>query len=75
MRSRPISIASPSSYRRTPAIVRRPIWALENRNIDVYVATGRAKDAVAGTDKDAATAVSPAPEPVGAPRASFSRFA
>jgi len=41
--------------------------ALENRNIDAYVATGRAKDAVAGAVKGAAIAVSPAPEPVGAP--------
>jgi transposase len=41
--------------------------ALENRNIDAYVATGRARDAVAGTVKGAATTVPPAPEPVGPP--------
>jgi transposase len=34
--------------------------ALENRNIDAYVATGRARDAVAGTVKDEATAATPA---------------
>jgi hypothetical protein len=37
---------------------------LENRSIDGYVATGRARDAVAGTVKGAPTA---APEPAGAP--------
>jgi hypothetical protein len=37
--------------------------ALENRNIDAYVATGRARDAVAGTVKGEATAATPAPEP------------
>src|SRR5712692_3706168 len=43
--------------------------ALESRNIDAYVATGRARDAVAGTVKGEATAAPPAlaPEPVGAP--------
>jgi transposase/predicted nucleic acid-binding Zn-ribbon protein len=40
--------------------------ALENRSIDGYVATGRARDAVAGTVKGEATAAS-APEPAGAP--------
>lgn len=37
---------------------------LEARNIDAYVATGRARDAVAGTAKDKAV---PAPEKVGPP--------
>ena len=37
----------------------------EPRNIDAYVATGRARDAVAGTVKDEATAAPP--EPAGAP--------
>ena len=40
--------------------------ALENRNIDAYVATGRARDAVAGTVKGeaaAALALEPAAEP------------
>jgi transposase len=37
---------------------------LEDRNIDAYVATGRARDAVAGTAKDKAA---PAPEPAGPP--------
>src|SRR6202795_99082 len=41
--------------------------ALENRNIDAYVATGRARDAVAGTVKGGATAATPSPEPAGAP--------
>jgi transposase/predicted nucleic acid-binding Zn-ribbon protein len=40
--------------------------ALENRNIDAYVATGRARDAVAGTVKGEATAA-PSPEPAGEP--------
>jgi len=39
--------------------------ALENRNIDAYVATGRARDAVASTVKDEVTAASP--EPAGEP--------
>jgi transposase len=34
--------------------------ALDNRNIDAYVATGRARDAVAGTLKGEATAATPA---------------
>jgi hypothetical protein len=37
----------------------------EDRNIDAYVATGRATNAVAGTAKDKAAA--PAPEPTGPP--------
>jgi transposase len=41
--------------------------ALENRNIDAYVATGRARDAVAGTVKDEAIAAPPSPEPAGEP--------
>jgi len=41
--------------------------ALENRNIDAYVATGRARDAVAGAVKGEAAAVAPAPEPAGLP--------
>jgi len=40
--------------------------ALENRNIDAYVATGRARDAVAGELKGAATTTPPA-EPASAP--------
>jgi len=40
--------------------------ALESRNIDGYVATGRARDAVAGTVKGEAAAA-PAPEPADAP--------
>ena len=45
--------------------------ALENRNIDAYVATGRARDAVAGTVKgEAATAP---PEPAAAPAATPTR--
>jgi transposase len=40
--------------------------ALENRSIDGYVATGRARDAVAGTVKGKATAA-PAPELASAP--------
>src|SRR5947207_10577502 len=40
--------------------------ALENRNIDAYVATGRARDAVAGELKGAATTTPPA-EPPSAP--------
>jgi hypothetical protein len=39
--------------------------ALENRNIDGYVATGRARDAVAGTVKGEITATTPSP--AGAP--------
>src|SRR5207244_9859512 len=45
--------------------------ALENRSIDGYVATGRARDAVAGTVKGEAAAAPPepstAPEPADAP--------
>ena len=41
--------------------------ALENRSIDGYVATGRARDAVAGTVKGEVTATTPSPEPAGAP--------
>ena len=37
--------------------------ALENRNIDAYVATGRARDAVAGTVTDEPTTARPSPEP------------
>jgi transposase len=40
--------------------------ALEKRNIDAYVATGRARDAVAGAVEGAATTTSPA-EPASAP--------
>jgi transposase len=39
--------------------------ALENRNIDPYVATGRARDAVAGTVQD--TVAPPTPEPANKP--------
>jgi transposase len=42
------------------------IEALESRNIDAYVATGRARDAVAGTVKGEAAAA-PAPEPASEP--------
>jgi len=41
--------------------------ALENRNIDAYVATGRARDAVAGTVTSVATAAQLSPEPAGEP--------
>src|SRR5882672_11453610 len=41
--------------------------ALENRNIDAYVATGRARDAVAGMAKDKAPAAPPSPEPAAKP--------
>jgi len=41
--------------------------ALENRNIDAYVATGRAKDAVAGTVKGEIPAATPAGSGEGAP--------
>jgi hypothetical protein len=41
--------------------------ALENRNIDAYVATGRARDAVAGTVKGEIIATTPSPEPNRAP--------
>src|ERR1700736_2575887 len=41
--------------------------ALENRTIDAYVATGRARDAVAGAVKGAATTTTPPPEPASAP--------
>src|SRR5215472_13098050 len=49
MPSRPISAASQSSCQQTPATVQRPISKrsrLEIREIDGYVATGRARDAV-----------------------------
>ena len=39
--------------------------ALENRSIDGCVATGRARDAVAGTVKGEITATTPSPEPAG----------
>src|ERR1700674_1107515 len=41
--------------------------ALENRNIDAYVATGRARDAVAGTVTDEPTTAQLSPEPAGEP--------
>jgi hypothetical protein len=41
--------------------------ALENRSIDGYVTTGRARDAVAGTVKGEITATTLSPEPAGAP--------
>src|SRR6202795_1539866 len=41
--------------------------ALENRNIDAYVATGRARDAVAGPVTGQATAAQLSPEPAGEP--------
>jgi transposase len=41
--------------------------ALEKRNIDAYVATGRARDAVASTVKGEVTAATPAGSGVGAP--------
>src|SRR5215468_9199611 len=41
--------------------------ALENRNIDAYVATGRARDAVAGTVTGETTAAQLSPEPAGEP--------
>src|SRR5580704_5080532 len=41
--------------------------ALESRSIDGYVATGRARDAVAGTVKGGAAAAPLLPEPAGAP--------
>jgi len=41
--------------------------ALENRNIDAYVATGRARDAVAGTVKGEVTATTPAGSGEGPP--------
>ena len=41
--------------------------ALENRNIDAYVATGRARDAVAGTVTGEPTTAQLSPEPAGEP--------
>jgi len=41
--------------------------ALEARNIDAYVATGRARDAVAGASKDKAAAAPSSPQPAGTP--------
>jgi transposase len=41
--------------------------ALENRNIDAYVATGRARDAVAGAVKGEAVAAPSSPQPAGTP--------
>ena len=41
--------------------------ALENRNIDAYVATGRARDAVAGSVTGEPTAAQLSPEPAGEP--------
>src|SRR5947207_10161688 len=41
--------------------------ALEQRNIDAYVATGRARDAVAGAVNGAATTTTPPTEPASAP--------
>src|SRR5450755_4502679 len=41
--------------------------ALENRNIDAYVATGRARDAVAGPVTGGPTAAQLSPEPAGEP--------
>jgi transposase len=41
--------------------------ALENRNIDPYVATSRARDAVAGAVKGEDTVVPPTPEPASKP--------
>ena len=41
--------------------------ALETRNIDAYVATGRARDAVAGAGNDEAAAAPSSPQPDGPP--------
>src|SRR5580700_5815227 len=60
MQSRSISAASPSSYRRMPATARRPI----SRR---WVATGRARDAVAGPVTGEPTAAQLSPEPAGEP--------
>src|SRR5467141_691290 len=68
MRSRQISAASPSSYRRTPATARRPISRRWRTAASMAVATGRARDAVAGTVKGEAAAAPP--EPSTAPSAS-----
>jgi transposase len=40
---------------------------LEDRNVDAYVATGRARDAVAGTAKGEATPVPSSPQPASTP--------
>jgi hypothetical protein len=40
---------------------------LQNRNIDAYLATGRARDAVAGPVTGEATALQLSPEPAGEP--------
>ena len=60
MRSRPISAASPTQLSADAGYCSEAnLEALENRNIDAYVATGRARDAVAGTVKGEATAATP----------------
>src|SRR5437868_15516708 len=63
MRQRPTLVAIPSKPRQTPATARRPIskrW----RNIDGYVATGRARDAVDGKIKGGDDDQPGAPSPV-----------
>src|ERR1700752_5082577 len=67
MRSRPIS-AKPARLSADAGYCSEAnLEALENRNIDAYVATGRARDAVAGTVTDEPTTAQLSPEPVGEP--------
>src|SRR5258707_6241572 len=66
MRSKQISAASPRNCRPTPGYCSEAnLAALEARNIDAYVATGRARDAVAG--KAEAPAAPPSTQPAGSP--------
>jgi hypothetical protein len=59
---KPAQLSADAGYCSEPNLA-----ALEIRKIDAYVATGRARDAVAGAGNGEAAAAPPAPEPAAAP--------
>ncbi len=59
---KPAQLSADAGYCSEPNLA-----ALENRKIDAYVATGRARDAVASAGNGEAAAAPPAPEPAAAP--------
>ena len=59
---KPTQLSADAGYCSEPNLA-----ALENRKIDAYVATGRARDAVASAGNGEAAAAPPAPEPAAAP--------
>src|SRR5881396_836267 len=59
---KPAQLSADAGYCSEPNLA-----ALENRKIDAYVATGRARDAVASAGNGEVAAAPPAPEPAAAP--------